>query len=68
MNRAFYVKCRYCGDLIMLIPNKNNKYFPIEGNSYNGEELFDPKKHIIHYLRCWGLKKKDEIKAMEEGY
>jgi hypothetical protein len=68
MAKPLNKKCNQCGVDIILIPDDKNHYKPISVESYDGEEIYDRKKHQIHFRTCSGQRVTEDSKAQGAGY
>ena len=47
------VPCRSCGQYIVFLPTATGKTMPVDAESVDeGDDEFDPKKHISHFSTC----------------
>jgi len=45
--------CPFCKKPIVFLPTIHQKQIPVDWESFqSGDTIFDPKKHISHFITC----------------
>jgi len=57
--------CNKCGKTIIFVTTTAGKSMPIDPFSWDGEEMYNPKKHRSHFKTCVGKAREVSVIVIE---